>query len=609
MCGIVGYTGSKPAKDALINGLSMLEYRGYDSAGIAVLDGLGGMDVFRAVGLVDELKQLVAGENLTGVTGIGHTRWATHGKPSRINAHPHRDCSGKIAVVHNGIIENFNELRSELIARGHHFASETDTEVIPHLLEEAYQGDLKQAMLAILPRLQGAYGLACVHVDHPDEIVAVRKESPLVVGCSADCAVVASDTPAILDVTRDVVYPEDDTVVVLHSDGTAQFFDATGAEVHPKTVHLEWDQNAAKKDGYDDYMDKEIHEQPRVVSDTLKGRLKDGRVVIDGLELDEEDIAALDRVVIVACGTSYHAGLVAKYLIEAWARIPCDVEIASEFRYRDPIVSPSTLVIAITQSGETADTLAAVQLARTYGASVFAVTNRLGSRVTRECDGVIYARAGLEISVAATKSFLAQITALTLLAEYLAQVRHRFNRSQVRMFYHSMLELPQQIQQILDHPEPVRRAADLIGDATSALFIGRGIGYVVCMEGALKLKEISYVHAEAFAAGEIKHGPIALVTEQTPVVAVAVHSPTREKTVSNILELKARGARVIGIATEGDEEVERICDATIFIPRIRSTLSAITASVPLQMLARLVAIDRGCNVDKPRNLAKSVTVE
>lgn len=609
MCGIVGYTGNAPAKDILLDGLAALEYRGYDSAGIALLDGEGGMDVYRSVGLVENLRKLVGKRKLAGTTGIAHTRWATHGKPSEANAHPHRDCTGDIAIVHNGIIENFAELRDALEAKGHVFVSATDSEVIAHLLEEAYDGDLRQAVLKVMPQLKGAYAIAAVHVDHPGQIVCVRQESPLVIGAGKGCAVAASDTPAIIDVTRDVIFPADGTVCVLSSDGIIECCDSEGRTVHPEITHIDWDKSAAEKGGYPDFMSKEIAESPRAVRDTISGRVVRGQVRLDELTLEPEDLDAIDRVCIIACGTSYHAGLIARYLIEAWARIPCDVEVASEFRYRDPIISPSTLVIAITQSGETADTLEAVRLARTHGAAVFAITNVVGSRITREADGVIYTKAGPEICVAATKSFLTQLAALTVLAEYLAQARGRFNRSQVKMFYRSMQELPDQIQCVIDNPAPVRRAADLVKGATSVLFIGRGIGSVVCMEGALKLKETSYVHAEAFSAGEIKHGPITLASEKVPVVAVMVHAATREKTVSNVLEVKARGARVIGIATEGDEEAARICDEVIYIPRVRETLSGILASVPLQMLARMVAVDRGCDPDKPRNLAKSVTVE
>jgi glucosamine--fructose-6-phosphate aminotransferase (isomerizing) len=451
--------------------------------------------------------------------------------------------------------------------------------------------------------------IVAVHVDHPDEIVAVCKSSPLVVGCAAGCAIVASDTPALIEVTRDVVFPDDGVVCLLHASGIVDYCDSDGESVSPETVHVDWSLDEAKLGGYEDFMAKEIAEQPRVVRDTLAGRVKDGKVIIDELALTAEDIAAIDRVYIIACGTSYHAGLIGKNLIEAWSRIPCDVEVASEFRYRDPIVSPSTLVIAVSQSGETADTVEAVQLARTHGARVFAITNSVGSRITRESDGVIYAQAGPEVCVAATKSFLAQVVALTLVALYLGQARGCLTRAQVRMFYREMKLLPDQIKMILDEAEPIERAARVIDGATSTLFIGRGIGATTCCEGALKLKEISYVHAEAFAAGEIKHGPIALVDEATPVVALMIKSATRDKMVSNIAEVRARGAKVIGIATQGDLDAEHICDEVVYIPAVRECFSAITASVVLQMLARSVAKTRGCDVDKPRNLAKSVTVE
>ncbi|MCD8199770.1 MAG: glutamine--fructose-6-phosphate transaminase (isomerizing) [Coriobacteriaceae bacterium] len=608
MCGIVGYVGITPAKDILMEGLAKLEYRGYDSAGIALTDGTDDLQVVHRVGKVAELASVVDSMDLPSCCGIAHTRWATHGRPSEENAHPHRDCNGRIAVVHNGIIENYADLREELKSQGHVFASETDTETVAHLLEQYYEGDLAEAMFKAVDRLQGAYGLAAICADQPDQIVVARKDSPIVVGTDGSASMVASDMVAVMNFTRDVVFLEDGQIAVLSSDGI-RYYDAPGHEVHPETTHIDWDEQAAERAGYPDFMLKEIHEQPRVVRDTLAGHLRDGRIVLEDLTLTSEELAAIDRVCIIACGTSYHAGLVARELIEKWARIPTSVEVASEFRYRDPIITSTTLVIAVSQSGETADTLAAVRLAREAGAKVFAVTNCMGSRITRESDGTLYVKANMEISVAATKSFLAQIVCLTLIALFLAQERGRLSEEEIDGLYHELCKTSPQIEKILADTSAIEEAATVLEHAHSAMYVGRGIGATVCNEGALKLKEISYLHAEAYAAGELKHGPIALIDEDVPVVAVVTQSPTREKTISNIEEVLARGAHVIAVATEGDTEITKIAEHVIYIPPIDDSFSAITASVPLQLLARFVAKARGCDVDQPRNLAKSVTVE
>lgn len=609
MCGIVGFTGNVDAKKFLLDGLTKLEYRGYDSAGIAVIDGNGDMDVVCRVGKVAQLTRVVKKTQAKGSCGIGHTRWATHGIPNEANAHPHCDCTGKIAIVHNGIVENFAQLREQLEAEGHVFLSETDTEIAAHLVEKYYEGDLAAAVRETIAQLEGAYGLAVIHADHPGDIVVTRKDSPIVVGSSVEGAFVASDTPAIISHTREVVYLNDGDIAILHEDGSIDFTDAQGASLKPEITHIDWDAEAAERGGYPDFMLKEINEQPRVVRDTIAGRVDKGIVIFDELKLSESEIDAIDRIYIIACGTSYHAGLIAKNVIESWARIPVDVEVSSEFRYRDPIVTPSTLVIAITQSGETADTLAAIRLARAQGAKVVSVTNVVGSRVTRESDSVIYIKANLEISVAATKSFLAQASILMLLAMFLAQKRHQLSAAQINVFYREMQELSAQIESILANTEQIERCAKACIDAHSALFIGRGMGSAICYEGALKLKEISYLHAEAYPAGEIKHGPIALIDQNMPVIVVATQSITREKTISNIQEVRARGAKVIAIATEGDKEITHLTDCVIFIPAVRECFSPITASVPLQLFARSIAVARGCDVDQPRNLAKSVTVE
>ncbi len=612
MCGIVGYTGTLQVKDILIHGLKRMEYRGYDSAGIAVQTDQD-INVKHKVGKVAALASMVDAMDIQGTCGIGHTRWATHGKPSERNAHPHTACANDIAVVHNGIIENFASLREELEECGHIFSSETDTEVVAHLIEEAYDGDLLAAVRMATYRLAGAYGIAAICQSEPGVIVCARKDSPIVVGKGKTGALVASDIVALIDETRDVVVLEDDTFAKLSCDSSGnasvEYVDIEGSAIEPEITHVDWDVDAAEKGGYPDFMLKEIHEGPRTVRDTLAGRMVNGHLQFDELSLNYDELAAIDRVYIIACGTSYHAGLIAKNLIEAWSRIPCEVEVASEFRYRNPIITPSTLVVAVSQSGETADTLAAIRDARIRGAKVFGITNVVGSPVARESDGVIYIKANKEIAVAATKSFLGQIAALTLLAMLLGQLRGGLTTAQIRMLFRELADTAQQIEQILADVSAIEEAALACKDAHSALFIGRGLGATICYEGALKLKEISYLHAEAYAAGEMKHGPIALLDEGFPVVVVATKSPTYDKVISNVQESRARGALIIAIATEGDEEIKKYADYVMYIPKVRDCFSAITASVPLQLFARSIAQARGCDVDQPRNLAKSVTVE
>lgn len=608
MCGIVGFTGSLQAKDVLIEGLKRLEYRGYDSAGIAVDDG-SAINVVRRLGKVSELDSAVGSADCLGGCGIGHTRWATHGMPSERNAHPHVSCDGSIAVVHNGIIENFVELREELQAKGHVFASETDTEVVAHLVEEAYQGDLLAAVRYAASRLVGAYGIAVICDKDPDTIVVTRKDSPIVLGHGENGSYVASDIIALIDATRDVVILEDDQFAVMHTD-RIDYFDEEGNAIDPEITHVDWDIDVAEKGGYPDFMLKEIHEQPRVVRDTLAGRMDGNEIVIDELTLSRQELNFVDRVYIIGCGTSYHAGLIAKNLIEGWARIPTEVEVASEFRYRNPIITPTTMVVAVSQSGETADTLAAIRDARIKGAKVFGITNVIGSPVARESDGVIYTKANKEIAVASTKSFIGQVVSLTLLAMMLARVKGEFTAHTTRVLFSELADTADQIEEILQTVnESVEAAVSFFEGRSSCLYIGRGLGEATCYEGALKLKEISYIHAEAYAAGEMKHGPIALLDEGFPIVAVVTQSPTYDKTISNLEESKSRGARVIAIATEGDENVKKVADHVIYIPKVRDTFVPITASVPLQLLARAVAVSRGCDVDQPRNLAKSVTVE
>lgn len=619
MCGIVGYTGSEQAKDILIGGLKRLEYRGYDSAGVALEQAGGdGIDVFRRVGKVSGLESELAHLDHTSTCGIGHTRWATHGRPSVANAHPHSSCDGRISIVHNGIIENFAELREELEARGHHFASDTDTEVFAHLIEEAYEGgngkpgthDLLAAVREACTHVIGAYGLAAICADEPGVIVVARKDSPIIIGKGETGSYVASDVIAVIDATRDVVVLEDGQFARLTPEGIS-YTDADGNAIEPAVTHIDWDIDMAEKGGYPDFMLKEIFEQPRVVRDTLVGRLSGaGELDIDELGLTYEELDLIDRVYVIACGTSFHAGLIAKNLIESWARIPCEVEAASEFRYRNPIITPTTLVVAVSQSGETADTLAAIRDARIKGAKVFGITNVVGSPVARESDGVIYTKANKEIAVASTKSFIGQVVSLTLLALLLAQVKGKLNTRQVKLLFRELGDTAEQIQWILDtQQEAIHEAALACKDAHSALFVGRGMGAAISNEGALKLKEISYLHAEAYAAGEMKHGPIALIDPGFPVIAVTTKSPVYDKVASNLKECEARGAKIIVVATEGDEDIKQIADHVIYIPEVRDAFTPITATVPLQLLAREVALMRGCDVDQPRNLAKSVTVE
>ena len=628
MCGIVGYTGFSQAKNVLIDGLKRLEYRGYDSAGIALERQSASameLDVYRRVGKVAGLESELEHVDTASTCGIGHTRWATHGRPSVANAHPHMSCDGRIAVVHNGIIENFAELREELERRGHRFTSDTDTEVFAHLIEEAYEGcpadpatgepaqpgshDLMAAVREATTHVVGAYGLAALCADEPGVIAVARKDSPIIIGRGENGSYVASDVIAVIDATRDVVVLEDGQFARLTPEGIT-YTDAEGAAIEPAITHIDWDIDMAEKGGYPDFMLKEIHEQPRVVRDTLVGRMIGGELDIDELGLTYEELNLIDRVYVIACGTSYHAGLIAKNLIEMWARIPCEVEAASEFRYRNPIITPSTLVVAVSQSGETADTLAAIRDARIKGAKVFGITNVVGSPVARESDGVIYTKANKEIAVASTKSFIGQVVSLTLLSLLLAQVKGKLTTGQVRMLFRELGDTAEQIQWIFDtQAEAVHEAALACKDAHSALFVGRGMGAAIAHEGALKLKEISYLHAEAYAAGEMKHGPIALIDPGFPVIAVTTKSPTYDKTVSNLKECEARGAKIIAVATEGDEDIKQIADHVIYIPPVRDAFCPITATVPLQLLAREVAIMRDCDVDQPRNLAKSVTVE
>jgi glucosamine--fructose-6-phosphate aminotransferase (isomerizing) len=606
MCGIVGYVGDEQALPILLDGLSRLEYRGYDSAGVAVVDG--GVQVVRKAGKLSVLDKELSTMDVPGSTGIGHTRWATHGGPTDRNAHPHSDCTGRIALIHNGIIENFLELREELERSGHTLASDTDTEAIAHLVEAAYKGDLVAAVRAALKRLDGAFSIAVVSGDEPGLVVAAKRTNPLIVGKGEHGTLLASDPPALLPYTRDMVHLHDDQIVEIRADGfTITTLD--GAPAEGNAIHVDWDLQAAEKAGYDHFMIKEIYEQPEAVADTLRGRTLGGRLMLDELRMDESDIRDVDKVFVVACGTSYHAGLVAKYAIEHWTRLPVEIELASEFRYRDPVLDRDTLVIGVSQSGETIDTLEAVRYAKEQRAKLMSVVNVVGSSIARESDAVLYTHAGPEIAVASTKAFTTQMVALKLMALYLAQVRATLYPGEIADIVREMGRLPGLLRKTLDLREQVHGIAAEIRDEANVLFMGRHVGYPVALEGALKLKEISYLNAQGYAAGELKHGPIALVEDGVPVVAIATQCHVYPKVLSNIQEVKARGAKVVAVASEGDNEVAGYADHVIFIPRTHELLTPELVTVPLQMLAYEVAVMRGCDVDQPRNLAKSVTVE
>ena len=608
MCGIVGYAGHRPGKPIILDGLRHLEYRGYDSAGIALLDGRG-IDVVRAVGNLDALVAAAGDGDSGAVVGLGHTRWATHGRPSHDNAHPHADCSGRVSIVLNGIIENYKELRAELTARGHALRSETDAEVVAHLIEEHIGAGLAAAVRAVVPLLEGNYAFCAVSADEPHLIVGTRHEAPLVVGLGDREAFIASAIPAFLAHTRRVVVLDDGDIAVLSADGVA-VTDRAGTAVQREEGEVTWDADAAEKGGYETFMIKEIHEQPRALADTLAGRLTDdGEVDLSEVDLPVDLLRRIRRVLIVACGTSYHAGLIASYTMESFAGLPVQVDLASEFRYREPVLDGEVLVIGVTQSGETLDTLAAMRLAREAGAPVLAVTNIMGSQATREADAVLFTRAGLEIGVAATKTHVAQIAALLLLTLHLAAVRGTLSRDELQQAGLELGEVPALVQDCLVANPQVEEVARRYADEPFFLYLGRHIGYGVALEAALKLKEIAYIPTESYAAGEMKHGPIALLDVGSPVVVVATDGPVYGKVVSNIEEVRARGADVIAVATEGNDAIDEIASVVLRVPRCAPVVAAMVAIVPLQLLAYHIACLRGLNVDQPRNLAKTVTVE
>jgi glucosamine--fructose-6-phosphate aminotransferase (isomerizing) len=607
MCGIVGYIGKQAVIPVLVEGLKKLEYRGYDSAGVAVLEDKG-IKVCKSVGRLADLEKKLGVGYSDATIGIGHTRWATHGRPSDLNAHPHSDCSGDFAIVHNGIIENYLELKEWLIKQGHQIISETDTEVLPHLVEHFYSGNLVEAIRQVLTKVRGSFAMVALSRNHKEQLVVARKDSPLVIGLGEGEYFVASDIPAILNYTRQTYILADGEIAVIDRDGV-RVTDFQGNPIQKEIFEVKWDAIAAEKGGYEHFMLKEIFEQPRALKDTMTGRLNHNGVILQEVDLTADEVTSINKIFIVACGTAWHAGLVGKTLIERWARIPVEVDIASEFRYRSPLIDEHTLVVVISQSGETADTLAALREAKRQGASVIAVTNVVSSSVAREADDVIYTWAGPEIAVASTKAYSTQLEGMVLLALFLAEARGSLSLEKISEIIIALKEIPAQAQEILDQASIIKDLAQKFTIVDDVFFIGRSLDWSVSMEGSLKLKEISYIHAEAYAAGELKHGTLALITDNTPVIALATQMEVYQKTVSNIKEVKARDAKVIGLTFKGNDDLAKSVDQVIYIPQTIAELSPILTVIPLQLLAYYVSVARGCDVDKPRNLAKSVTVE
>ena len=611
MCGIVGYIGKSQAAPILLDGLSKLEYRGYDSAGMAIYDGEQ-INIEKSTGRLKVLSELTHdGSTMPGTVGIGHTRWATHGEPSDKNAHPHFNEARSIAVVHNGIIENYLKLKNKLIDRGYHFLSDTDTEVVAHLLDYYYKktnGDIIDTITKVMHRVEGSYALGIIFAEHPDKVYALRKDSPLIVGRSADGNLIASDVPAVLKYTRDVYFIENEEIACLTEDAIG-FFNSDGESIEKESKTIEWDINAAEKGGYEHFMLKEMYEQPKTVRDTLTPRIKDGKIVIEELGMSDEEIRAINRIHIVACGSAYHTGVTAKYIMEGLARIPVEVDLASEFRYRDPILTKGDLVVIISQSGETADSLAALREAKAQGVTTLGIVNVVGSSIAREADRVMYTWAGPEIAVATTKAYSAQLIAHYLLAMNFAQVRGMVTDEEVAEMLIDLKAIPAQIEMLLANKEHIQKIANRYVGARDVFFIGRGIDYAIGMEGSLKLKEISYVHSEAYAAGELKHGTISLIEEGTLVTALVTQKELYKKTMSNIVEVRSRGAVVLAVTNDDNTEIEKCADYVLYIPQTNKYFTNSLAIIPLQLFAYYVSVGRGCDVDKPRNLAKSVTVE
>lgn len=608
MCGIVGYIGKEQAAPIILDGLSKLEYRGYDSAGMAIYDGEK-IRTTKAVGRLKVLENITrGGSTLPGTLGIGHTRWATHGAPSDENSHPHTNASRTIAVVHNGIIENYIPLRTKMQERGYVFTSQTDTEVVAHMLDYYYKGNPLEAIRKVLHRVEGSYALGILFAAHPDTIYSVRKDSPLIVGQSGEGAFIASDVPAILKYTRNVFYVQNMEIAELKAD-SIRFFTVDEEELEKEMVTVDWDAEAAEKGGYEHFMLKEIYEQPKTINDTISPRIKDNDIVIEELGMTDEDIRALRRIHIVACGSAYHTGMTAKYVIEKMVRIPVEVDVASEFRYRDPILEEDSMVIVISQSGETADTLAALRESKARGFKVLGIVNVVGSSIAREADNIIYTWAGPEISVATTKAYSCQLAALYMLAMKFAKVRGTIDEEQFQSLLGDLRRLPDQIERLLGQKGKIQKFANRYVAAKDIFFIGRGLDYAISLEGSLKLKEISYVHSEAYAAGELKHGTISLIEDGTLVVALATQPHLYQKTISNIVEVKARGAFVMALTGEDNKAIEKASDYVVYLPETSPYFANSLAIIPLQLFAYCVAVGRGCDVDKPRNLAKSVTVE
>ncbi len=608
MCGIVGYIGTKQAAPIILDGLSKLEYRGYDSAGMAVYDGEK-INITKSVGRLKVLENLThGGETMPGTSGIGHTRWATHGVPNNTNAHPHFNADETITVVHNGIIENYLQLRQKLTSKGYRFVTETDTEVLAHLLDYYYKGNPLEAVTKVLHRVEGSYALGILFADCPDQIFAARKDSPLIVGQSEDGCFIASDVPAILKYTRKVYYVDNQEVVRLRADHM-HFYTVDEEEVEKEPVTIEWDTNAAEKAGYEHFMLKEMYEQPKTVTDTLMPRIKNDDIVIDELNMTDEELKAVKKIHIVACGSAYHAGMTGKYVIEGLARVPVEVDLASEFRYRDPILEEGSMVVVISQSGETADTLAALRESKARGFKVLGIVNVVGSSIAREADNVLYTWAGPEIAVATTKAYSAQLIALYLLAMKLGRVKGKIDDETFASLLGDLKCLPDQIELLLNNKLKIQKFANRYIGAKDVFFIGRGIDYAISLEGSLKLKEISYIHSEAYAAGELKHGTISLIEEGTLVAAVSTQPKLYAKTISNMVEVKARGAFVLAVTCEGNKEIEKAADYVIYIPETNPYFANSLAIIPLQLFGYYVSVGKGCDVDKPRNLAKSVTVE
>lgn len=609
MCGIVGYIGNKQATPVLLEGLSKLEYRGYDSAGVAIIQG-DKITTEKCKGRLVNLENLLKEKPALGNVGIGHTRWATHGEPSDLNSHPHSNNDGTISVVHNGIIENYMYLKEWLTSLGYTFETETDTEVIPHLIDYFYKGDLVKAVIDTLHKLEGSYALGVTCSKEPDKLVAVRKDSPLIVGLGKGENFIASDIPAILSRTREIYLLEDKEIAILSKE-KIDIITLDGRPVKKEIFHVTWDAEAAEKGGYEHFMLKEIHEQPKAIRDTMSSRItaNSDDIKLDDIKLSIDDLKNIDKIYIVACGTAYHAGMVGKYVIEKLARIPVEIDFASEFRYRNPIINNRTLMIVVSQSGETADTLAALRLAKHEGARVVAVTNVVGSSVARDADDIFYTWAGPEIAVASTKAYVTQLIAMYTIALYLARLNGKMSVEEYRVIRDEMLLLPEKAEELLKNKAELQKFASMNYMHRDMFYIGRGLDNAVALEGALKIKEISYIHSEAYAAGELKHGPIALIDKNIPVIALATQDELFDKMVSNIREVVTRGAKILGIAFEGNTEIEKVAHQVVYIPKTLPILSPVLSVIPLQLLSYYTAVEKGCDVDKPRNLAKSVTVE